>query len=151
MYSCDDAIMVTSFSRYFLKRSNLASEITEVAFILIAFGSSRTTPLFLSFLLRAWNLLSLDRNDSTTLFSLNNLLTLLQPPFWIWNSVAGLFLNDHRDVLSHVYVNKMLLCVCLSQRKVRVSNVNWNCVSQDYSDKPINKVVIQLWRHVLKQ
>ena len=92
LYSCADSIIVvTSFSRYFLKRSNLASEMTDVAFILIALGSSRTTPLAFNFLLRAWNLLSLDRNASTTLFSRNNLLTLLQPPFYTDNRVAELF------------------------------------------------------------
>ena len=82
-YSCVNWLYRhTSLSRYFLKRSNLASEMIEVAFILIALGGSSTTFLPLSFLLSACNLLSIFKNVSTTWFSLSNLLRLLQPPFY---------------------------------------------------------------------
>ena len=75
-------ITFTSLSRYFRKRSNRESEIIEVAFTLIAFGSSSTTFLFESFLRWARNLASWRKNDSTTRFSLNNLLRLLHFPFY---------------------------------------------------------------------
>ena len=77
-----DDITFTSFSRYFRKRSNRESEIIEVAFTLIAFGSSSTTFLFESFLRWARNLASWRKNVSTTRFSLNNLLRLLHFPFY---------------------------------------------------------------------
>ena len=109
-------ITFTSLSRYFLKRSNRESEIIEVAFTLIAFGSSSTTFLFESFLRWARNLASWRKNDSTTRFSLNNLLRLLHFPFYGF-SRCRICQRSHRMSQNIL----LMLCLCVFQRKLKVS------------------------------
>ena len=107
-------ITFTSLSRYFLKRSNRESEIIEVAFTLIAFGSSSTTFLFESFLRWARNLASWRKNDSTTRFSLNNLLRLLHFPFYGFSFDAGYDMSEVTQNVTEYIVD--VVCLCISKK-----------------------------------
>ena len=80
-YACGN-ICFTSFSKYFLNRSNRASDMMELALMVIALGSSSVTFLLEAFLRSDSNLLCCTKYSSTARFSLSNLLRLLHFPVY---------------------------------------------------------------------